>query len=291
VNGGDRDATVDRWIPRRDPARRTRVLGILNLTPDSFYDGGRFVEAPQGLQHARAMMAEGADAIDVGGESTRPGASPVSVNEELRRVLPVLEELSGEGIPVSIDTTKAEVARRAIAAGSTIVNDVSALTHDPAMAGVCAEAGCGVVLMHSRGTPATLRFARYDDVVAESIAELAAALEGAVAAGVREANVFLDPGIGFAKRPEHNLEILRRLPEYFQLGRPILLGISRKSFLSRYGGAASEDRLPATLALAALAVRAGVGVLRVHDVAEHCRAIGAVEALTEPTHLPEDSTC
>jgi dihydropteroate synthase len=238
------------------------------------------------------MVAEGADAIDVGGESTRPGAAPVPADEELRRVLPVLEELAGNGVPLSIDTMKADVARRALAAGATIVNDVSAFGHDPEMAEVCAAAGCGVVLMHMRGTPESMRtLARYDDVVAESIAELEAALERAVRAGVHERNVFLDPGLGFAKTPDHNLEILRRLSEYRVLGRPLLLGISRKSFLARTGAPSTEDRLPATLALAALAVQSGVDVLRVHDVHEHVQAVRAAEAVAEHATLPEDTTC
>ncbi len=292
MDAAERDATVDRWIPRRDPARRTRILGILNLTPDSFHDGGRFTHPERAVDHAQSMVADGADAIDVGGESTRPGAVPVATDEELRRVLPVFEELAGIGVPLSIDTMKAEVARRALAAGATIVNDVSAFGHDPEMAEVCAGAECGVVLMHMRGTPASMRsLARYDDVVAESVAELEAALERAIRAGVHETNLFIDPGLGFAKTPEHNLEILRRLREYRALGRPILLGISRKSFLARTGAPSTEDRLPATLALAALAVQSGVDVLRVHDVREHAHAVRAAEVVAEPAYLPGDTTC
>jgi dihydropteroate synthase len=245
VTEAERDATVDRWIPRREPARRTRILGILNVTPDSFHDGGRHDAPPAAARHARAMIDGGADALDLGGESTRPGADPVPTDEEIRRVVPVLELLEDCGLPISIDTMKSTVARRALDAGATMVNDVSGFTHDPAMAEVCASARCGVILMHMRGTPATMRsLARYDDVVTESIAALESSLARAVHAGVREEDVFLDPGIGFAKAPEHNLEILRRLSEYHALGRPLLLGISRKSFLGRFGGDTSQERPP-----------------------------------------------
>jgi dihydropteroate synthase len=264
----------------------------LNLTPDSFHDGGLYVRVEDAVRRAHALTEAGADALDLGGESTRPGASPVPLDEELRRVLPVLESLSDSPLPRSIDTTKAEVARRALAAGASIVNDVSALDADPDMAEVCAQAGCGLVLMHMRGNPRTMRsLSRYDDVVAESITTLEASLARAVRAGVREENVFLDPGIGFAKTQEQNLEILRRLSEYHVLGRPILLGVSRKSFLARFGGASSAERLASTLATAALSIRSGVEVLRVHDVAEHVSVVRAAEAIAEPATEPEGTAC
>jgi dihydropteroate synthase len=292
VDAAERDATVDRWIPRREAGRRTRLLGILNVTPDSFYDGGRYTEPSAAATRARAMIDGGADALDLGGESTRPGADAVSVEQEIRRVVPVLELLEDCEVPISIDTMKSAVARCALDAGATIVNDVSGLTHDPAMAEVCASARCGVILMHMRGTPATMRsLAHYDDVVTESIAAMESSLARAVRAGVREEDVILDPGIGFAKTPEHNLEILRRIPEYHALGRPLLLGVSRKSFLGRFGGDTSQERLPASIALALRAAQAGVEVLRVHDVAEHARALRAWDMIGEPTPKPEDSTC
>lgn len=277
-----RDATCNAWIPRREPSRRTRLLGILNVTPDSFSDAGQSFLPADAVRRAHSLIAAGADALDLGAESTRPGAAPVSLDDELRRLLPVLEQLEGCEVPLSIDTTKARVARRALEAGASIVNDVSAFLADPAMAEVCASAGCGVVLMHRRGTPETMRgLARYHDVVSEVVEELESSLARAIRAGVRETNVFLDPGIGFAKTAEQSFEILRRLPELFALGRPLVLGVSRKSFLARTGGAEIDERLSGTLAAGVLAVHAGVEVLRVHDVGEHVRAVRTAEAILE----------
>jgi dihydropteroate synthase len=281
---------LDRLIPRRDSTRSTRILGILNLTPDSFSDGGRFFDPAAAIRHAEAMVDEGADALDLGAESSRPGAEPVSRDEELRRLLPVLEEVVSFGVPISVDTVKPEVARGALSHGATIINDISALS-DPAMAQVCAAANAGVILMHMRGTPRDMQTRTdYDDVVRESIAFLKEAWARAISAGIPEEYVLLDPGIGFAKTAEQNLEILRRLGEYQSLGQPVVVGASRKSFLSRFGGETIEDRLPATLAVSILAAARGASVLRVHDVAENVRALRAAEALL-PELIAEETTC
>jgi dihydropteroate synthase len=267
-------------LPRRDPLRRTRLLGVLNLTPDSFYDGGRDASPEAAAARARAMVDAGADALDLGAESSRPGAAPVSEREELDRLLPVLERVADLGVPVSVDTVKAGVARRALAAGARIVNDISALTFDPEMAAACAEAGAAVILMHMRGSPRDMQTRTdYDDVVSEVARCLAERLEAAVRAGIPERNVLLDPGIGFAKTADQSLELLRRLPELLALGRPVVVGASRKSFLSRYSGDAPAERLPGTLAAGVLAVQRGAHALRVHDVDEHARALRAAEAV------------
>lgn len=282
---------IDRLIPRRDPTRSTRILGILNLTPDSFSDGGRFFDPAAAVQQARAMIEAGADALDLGAESSRPGAEPVSREEELRRLLPVLDEVVSFGVPVSVDTVKAAVAQEALARGASIINDISALQADSGMARVCGDAGAGVILMHMRGTPRDMQTRTdYDDVVRESIAFLEEARARAISAGIAEDGVFLDPGIGFAKTAEQNLEILRRLREYQTLGQPLVVGASRKSFLSRFGGESTEDRLPATLAVSILATMRGASILRVHDVAENVRAIRAAEALLSES-IPEETTC
>jgi dihydropteroate synthase len=282
---------IDRLIPRREPTRSTRILGILNLTPDSFSDGGRFFDPSAAMRQARRMIEDGADALDLGAESSRPGAAPVSQEEELRRLLPVLEEVVSLGVPVSVDTIKARVAREALARGAAIINDISALTADPEMIHVCADGNAGVILMHMRGTPRDMQsLTDYDDVVVESIAFLRESRARAVSAGILEENVFLDPGIGFAKTAEQNLEILRRLREYQSLMQPIVVGASRKSFLARFGGEATEDRLAATLAVSILAVVRGGAILRVHDVAENVRAVRAAEALL-PQPIAEETTC
>jgi dihydropteroate synthase len=273
-------ADLDALIPRRDPGRRTRILGILNVTPDSFHDGGRDAGPEEAAARGRSLAHEGADALDVGAESTRPGAPKVAEREELDRLLPVLTGLRNVGVPLSVDTTKARVASRAIDAGASIVNDVSGLQQDPEIASVCAETGAALVLMHMRGDPATMRgLAHYTDVVNETIRFLSEAVEQAVRRGVPESRILVDPGLGFAKTAEHNLEILRRLAEYHELGRPIVLGASRKSFLAPFDGASSSERLEATLATTTLAVQAGVSVVRVHDVRANRRAILATEAV------------
>jgi dihydropteroate synthase len=278
---------LDGWIPRRDPARRTRILGVLNVTPDSFHDGGVDASPSDSAKRARQMVAEGADVLDIGAESTRPGASPVPEALELDRLMPVLERLDGIDVPLCVDTTKPRVAERALAAGARLINDVSGLQRDPEIASVCAAADAGLVLMHMRGDPATMRdLAHYDDVVAETIRFLEEAVELAVRHGVSESRILVDPGLGFAKTSEHNLEILRRLGELRSLGRPVVLGASRKSFLSAYDGRDPSDRLAGTLAVSAIAVMAGVDMLRVHDVRENRRAILTTEAIAAAEACP-----
>jgi dihydropteroate synthase len=281
--GGTLDRGLRDLIPRAEPGRRTRLLGILNVTPDSFHDGGIDASADDSAERARRMVDEGADALDLGGESSRPGALDVPEARELDRVLPVLERVVGLGVPVSIDTVKSGVAREALRRGATIVNDISAGTHDPAMLGACAEAGAGVILMHMRGRPREMQaLAEYDDVVEETKRFLAERAEAAVRAGIAASRILLDPGLGFAKTAEHNLAILAGLSEYADLGFPIVVGASRKSFLSRYSdGAGATDRLEATLAVSSAAVLAGARVLRVHDVRANRRAVAAVEAILE----------
>jgi dihydropteroate synthase len=244
-------------------------MGILNVTPDSFFDGGTFVEPGAAIAHGERMAAEGADVIDVGGESTRPGAEPVLLQEELRRVLPVIEPLAAAlEVPLSIDTSKAAVARAALAAGARFVNDVTALRGDPEMAETVAEAGVDVCLMHMKGEPRTMQDEpRYDDVVSEVKSFLEQRLSAAVAAGIEERRIWLDPGIGFGKSLQHNLELLRRLAEVVALGRPVLVGASRKGFVGRLTGRPEPERLAGSLAAAVLAVERGAAMVRVHDVA------------------------
>jgi dihydropteroate synthase len=262
-------------IPIEDRFPRPSVMGVVNVTPDSFSDGGVNLEPAAAIATARRLYAEGAAIVDVGGESTRPGAAPVPLDEELRRVVPVLEGL-GE-VPVSIDTAKAEVARRASELGAELVNDVTALRGDPALADVVAEAGCFVCLMHMRGEPRTMQAdPRYDDVVAEVSAFLEERLGFAVERGIAEERVLLDPGMGFGKTVEHNVELLRRLDELAALGRPLVVGISRKRSLGRLLGdpEATTGPLSASLAAAVAAYERGATMLRAHDVRE------TVEALT-----------
>ncbi|WP_370552507.1 dihydropteroate synthase [Conexibacter sp. CPCC 206217] len=247
-----------------------RIMGIVNVTPDSFSDGGEFLDAPAALAHARALEEEGAALLDIGGESTRPGAQPVAQDEELRRVVPVIEALAAGGTraQISIDTIKLEVARAAVDAGATFVNDVTAFRHEPQLAGLVAERGLDCCLMHMRGEPRTMQLdPTYDDVVSDVKAFLEQRLAFAVAEGIAEERILLDPGIGFGKTPEHNLELMRRLPELLTLGRPLLIGLSRKTFLGRITGREVGDRLAATLAANVLAYVAGATVFRVHDVA------------------------
>jgi len=253
-------------------------MGVVNVTPDSFSDGGQFLDPELAIAHGRELLEAGAEILDIGGESTRPGAQPVDAFEELRRVLPVIEGLSGERI--SVDTSKASVAAAAIDAGATIVNDVTALRGDPAMAALCAEHEATVVLMHMLGEPRTMQDApTYEDVVDEVKAFLLARLEGAVAAGIAEQRIWLDPGIGFGKTAEHNLELLRRLGELRELGRPLVVGTSRKSFIGRLDGSPAGERLGGTIASSVLAAAEGADVLRVHDVAEVTQALKVTEAI------------
>jgi dihydropteroate synthase len=263
-------------------------MGVVNVTPDSFSDGGLYLDAQAAIAHARELIGEGAEIVDVGGESTRPGAEPVSAEEELRRVLPVVEGLAGAGAQVSIDTSKAAVARAALHAGATLVNDVSALRGDPEMAALVAESEAECCLMHMRGEPRTMQAdPRYGDVVDDVRAFLEERMAYAVGAGVREERIMLDPGIGFGKTLAHNLALLQRLDELTSLGRPLVVGTSRKSFIGRVLADAAEqaepvaaqERLPGTIATNVLAYERGASVFRVHDVAP-VRAALAVAAAT-----------
>lgn len=251
-----------------DGGARPLLMGIVNATPDSFSDGGECLDPGAAAERALALEAEGADLVDLGGESTRPGSAPVPEGEERRRVQPVIERLAGRiRVPVSIDTSKASVAEAALAAGAEIVNDVTALRGDPGMAALCARARCGVVLMHMLGAPRTMQAdPRYGDVVAEVAAFLRGRLAAAEAAGVERDRIALDPGIGFGKTTAHNLEILRRLAGLAALGRPLLVGPSRKRFLGEIAGGEPKDRDGATAAACLFAVERGASILRVHNV-------------------------
>ena len=256
------------------------ILGVLNVTPDSFSDGGRFLDVEGAVAQARTLVRDGADAIDVGGESTRPDASPVTASEELRRVLPVVERIASVA-PTSIDTTKAVVAARALDRGAAIVNDVSGATVDSGMLRVVAERGAAIILVHRKGTPATMnRLARYHDVVSEVRRFLAKRIEAALAAGVKHDMIAVDPGIGFAKNLSHNVTLLARLGEIVSLGFPVVVGVSRKRFLGRLlDGAPPEERVEGTVAASLLALAAGARVVRVHDVAPMARALRVARAI------------
>ena len=270
--------------PLRLATRRPLIMGILNVTPDSFSDGGRFLNRRAALARARRMTEEGADLIDVGGESTRPGSSGVRLKEELRRVLPVIERIAARlraPLAISIDTSKAEVARRALEAGASMVNDVTALRGDAAMAEVIARRRASVILMHMRGTPRTMQRApRYRDVVDDVAQGLQAAAARAQAAGIARERIFLDPGLGFGKTLHHNLALLRGLPRLAALGFPLALGPSRKSFIgSLLGLEDPAERLTGTLACVAHAQRCGVAIVRVHDVRPAVQIIRMLEAI------------
>ena len=265
-------------IEKRFP--RPSVMGIVNVTPDSFSDGGVNFRHEEAIASAGRMLADGAAIVDVGGESTRPGAEPVTLDEELRRVVPVLEAL--QGAPVSIDTAKAEVARRAVALGAELVNDVTALRGDPEMAGVVAGSGAYLCLMHMQGTPRTMQVdPRYEDVVADVKGFLEERLAFAADRGIDEGSICVDPGIGFGKTVEQNFELVRRLDELAALGRPIVIGLSRKSSLGRILGdpEARVGPLSASLAAAVAAFERGATILRVHDVREHVEALKVAEAV------------
>jgi dihydropteroate synthase len=245
-------------------------MGVLNVTPDSFSDGGRYLDPELAVAHGERMAGEGADLIDIGGESTRPGAEPVQAEEEARRVIPVIERLAeAVAVPLSIDTSKAAVARSALTAGASFVNDVSALRRDSAMAALVAESGVDVCLMHMQGEPRTMQEnPRYDDVVSDVKAFLEERLAFALGQGISEERIWLDPGIGFGKTLEHNLELLRRLEEIVALGRPVVVGASRKRFIGALTGQPEGQRLAGSLAAAVLAVARGASMVRVHDVRE-----------------------
>jgi dihydropteroate synthase len=259
-------------------------MGVVNVTPDSFSDGGRFLASADAVAHGRRLAAEGAAIVDVGGESTRPGASGVSADEELARVAPVLEGLAG--IPLSIDTSKAVVAERALELGAELVNDVTALHGDREMARVVAEHGAYVCLMHMQGEPRSMQAApRYDDVVSEVLAFLDERLAAAVDSGIREEAICLDPGIGFGKTPDQNLELVRRLDEIVALGRPVVVGFSRKSTLGKVLGdpEATQGTMPASLGAAVAAFEKGAWMLRAHDVKETVEALAVAAAVERGT--------
>jgi dihydropteroate synthase len=271
------------------------VMGVINVTPDSFSDGGLFLDPQEAIAQGLRLEAEGAAILDVGGESTRPGAEGVSAAEELRRVLPVIEGLADAGAEarLSVDTSKAEVAAAAIRVGATLVNDVTALRGDPEMAGVIAASGAGCCLMHMLGDPRTMqRDPRYDDVVSDVKAFLEERMAIAVAAGIEEQRIILDPGIGFGKTIDHNLELLRRLDELVAIGRPLLIGTSRKSFLGRITGRDKPaDRLAGTIATCVLAYERGAQVFRVHEVAPVVDALKVAAATVAPwTTRPTSTT-
>jgi len=256
-------------------------MGVLNVTPDSFSDGGRYPTLQVAIAHGRDMVEQGADLIDVGGESTRPGAEPVAVDDELSRVVPLVAALAADGIAVSIDTAKPEVARSALEAGAIVVNDVTGLTH-PAIAPLTAEFSAGVVIMHMQGEPRTMQAdPHYDDVVAEVTDFLVQRARRAEAAGVRRDRIALDPGIGFGKTFQHNLELLRNLQVIVETGYPVLLGASRKAFLGRIlgGSVPAAERDPATGATVAMAIEQGVAAVRVHNVAMISQIARTVEAI------------
>ena len=272
-----------RYPPTDLPVTLPCVMGIVNVTPDSFSDGGLHDDTDSAVAHGLLLAAEGAAILDIGGESTRPGSDPVSVDDELARVVPVIERLAvSSSALISIDTTKAAVARAALDAGAGLVNDVTALRGDPAMASLVAERGCPVCLMHMLGEPRTMQGdPRYDDVVGEVIAFLEQRLSAALAAGVREEQVLLDPGIGFGKTLAHNLLLLAHLDRVVALGRPVVLGASRKRFIGALLGAAPLERAVGTVATTVLGLAHGAAIVRVHDVHANVEALRVAQAILE----------
>jgi dihydropteroate synthase len=273
------------WNTRRrtfDLANRGVIMGVINVTPDSFSDGGNFTAASAAVDHGLRLVDEGAEILDIGGESTRPGAAPVTAEEELRRVLPVIEGLAAKtGAALSIDTSKASVARAAVAAGAEIINDVTALQGDDDMARVAAESACAVVLMHMRGTPRTMQQdPHYDNVVTEVAVHLVQRVDAARAAGIVADRIAIDPGIGFGKTVEHNLQLIAGLGRFAELGHPVLLGVSRKSFLASAAQCQNvEDRDVPTAVLTAEGYRLGARIFRVHAVQPNVQALRLAEAL------------
>jgi dihydropteroate synthase len=268
--------------------RPALIMGVLNVTPDSFSDGGQFLEPSAAIQHGLKLIEEGADILDIGGESTRPDATPVPEDEELRRVIPVIESLARQtDKPISVDTLKASVARMALQAGASIVNDVAAKRSDPEMWGLVADSGAGYVVMHMQGSPQTMqRKPHYGDVAAEVSDFFEERLRRVCENGVRVEQVLLDVGIGFGKTAEHNLQLLRALRSFTKWERPLLLGVSRKSFIGKATGAKEiEQRLPGSLACACWAVAEGVQIIRTHDVAATRQAVRMTEAILAKTEL------
>ena len=260
---------------------RTKIMGILNVTPDSFSDGGRFHNFDSAVAHAEKMAEDGADIIDVGGESTRPGSDPVPVEDEAARVVPVIEHLAKNlSVPISIDTCKAEIARRAVEAGAEIINDISALRFDPRMMDVAREAGCPIVLMHMRQTPKDMqRDPHYDALIPEVISFLRERITSCVEAGIDPEQIIVDPGIGFGKTVEHNLEIIRELDRFRALGRPILIGTSRKSTVGAVLDAEVDERIEGTAATVAVAITRHAHIVRVHDIQEMARVAKMTDAI------------
>ncbi len=271
---------ADRWAGLS--LERPRIMGVLNVTPDSFSDGGDFLDTDAAIAAGLAMAAAGADIVDVGGESTRPSAQPTSPETEQARIVPVIRTLAAAGVRVSVDTRHAATMAAALDAGAIIVNDVYALSHDPAAAPLVATRGCPIVLMHMRGTPADMYAqARYDDVAAEVARELGQQIAVAERAGITHDRIAIDPGIGFAKTADQSIELLRRLPELLRLGFPVVVGVSRKSFLGALAGEKDpRRRLPGSLAAGLFALSQGASILRVHDVAETMQAITVWRGLT-----------
>ncbi len=260
---------------------RTHVMGILNVTPDSFSDGGKYLDVQQALDHAKLMVAEGATLLDIGGESSRPGAAPVSMTEELDRVLPVICAVTDAlDVMISIDTSKAEVARKALRAGAHIVNDITALRGDTNMISVVAEMDAGLILMHMKGTPRTMQKApQYEDVVRDVRAALTESVQCAEAHGIAAERIIIDPGIGFGKTTEHNIELLKRLSEFRALNKPLLIGTSRKSFIGNILNLPINERTEGTVATVCCAIAHGVDIVRVHDVKPNVRAALMTDAL------------
>lgn len=257
-----------------------RIMGILNTTPDSFFDGGRFASPAFALERARTLVAEGADILDIGGESSRPGAEPLPARVELDRILPVLEGASGLGVPLSVDTYHAETARRALEAGAAMINDITALRGDPRMAEVVAEHRCAVVLMHMQGTPKTMQIApRYNDVVDDICAFFEERMAFAMKCGIEEGALWLDPGFGFGKTLEHNLTLLKRLNAFKRFGRPLLVGTSNKGMIGKVLDLPVDDRMEGTAATVAVAVWNGADAVRVHDVRAMARVVRMVNAI------------
>lgn len=271
------------WASTLRSLEKTQVMGVLNRTPDSFSDGGRFIDEGKAVERAREMVLEGADLIDIGGESTRPGSRPVKLDQELHRTVSLIRKLSGElKIPISIDTTKSEVAREAISAGATIINDVSGLKSDPYMAGVAFDSGATVCLMHMRGIPLNMQDdTSYGDLVREIIEGLKESVDIARDHGISDEKIILDPGIGFGKSPVQNLTIINRLEEFKVLGMPILLGLSRKHFIGATLSRDVSERLAGTLAATVFALMKGVNIIRTHDVKETIDSVRMIDAIRE----------
>jgi len=275
-------AALLEWGPYHlDLEKRTHVMGVLNVTPDSFSDGGLFLEREKAIEHGIAMAEEGADIIDIGGESTRPFSKPISSDEEIDRVVPVIAALAREiKIPISIDTWKGSVAREALKAGASMVNDITALRRDPAIASVAAESGVPVILMHMKGTPEDMqKNPVYDDVIGEIKQFLADAAKKAVEAGIPEDLILIDPGIGFGKTFDHNLQIMKELPSFLSLGLPLLIGTSNKSFIGEVLGKKVDERVIGTMATVAVAAMNGAHVVRVHNVKEALETVRMVDAI------------